>query len=49
MFKLENPGMVAQLWGKWKNRSSMNYEKLSRALRYYYNGDIINKGHFFYD
>ena len=32
-FKLENPEMVAQLWGTRKNKPNMNYEKLSRALR----------------
>lgn len=42
-FKLENPEMVAQLWGTRKNKPNMNYEKLSRALRYYYDGDMISK------
>lgn len=42
-FKLENPEIVAQLWGTRKNKPSMNYEKLSRALRYYYDGDMISK------
>ncbi|KAI1280604.1 GA-binding protein alpha chain [Halotydeus destructor] len=44
-FKLCNPEMVAQLWGKRKNKPTMNYEKLSRALRYYYDGDMISKVH----
>ena len=44
-FKLENPEMVAQLWGSRKNKPNMNYEKLSRALRYYYDGDMISKVH----
>ena len=44
-FKLENPEVVAQLWGTRKNKPSMNYEKLSRALRYYYDGDMISKVH----
>ena len=35
--------MVAQLWGERKNKPHMNYEKLSRALRYYYYGDMICK------
>ena len=43
VFKFEDPERVAQLWGARKNKPNMNYEKLSRALRYYYNGDIINK------
>ena len=42
-FKLENPEMVAQLWGTRKNKPNMNYDKLSRALRYYYEGDMISK------
>lgn len=42
-FKLLNPEMVAQLWGERKNKPTMNYEKLSRALRYYYDGDMISK------
>ena len=42
-FKLKNPEVVAQLWGARKNKPNMNYEKLSRALRYYYDGDMICK------
>ncbi|CAG2116388.1 unnamed protein product, partial [Medioppia subpectinata] len=44
-FKLNNPEVVAQLWGLRKNKPTMNYEKLSRALRYYYDGDMIAKVH----
>ena len=44
-FRLNNPEMVAQLWGERKNKPHMNYEKLSRALRYYYDGDMISKVH----
>lgn len=42
-FKLVNPEVVAKLWGLRKNKPTMNYEKLSRALRYYYDGDMISK------
>ncbi|XP_008558078.1 DNA-binding protein Ets97D [Microplitis demolitor] len=42
-FKLHKPDKVANLWGKRKNKPSMNYEKLSRALRYYYDGNMISK------
>lgn len=44
-FKLQDPQCVAQLWGDRKNKPQMNYEKLSRALRYYYDGDMISKVH----
>ncbi|GAB0093794.1 Ets97D [Sergentomyia squamirostris] len=44
-FKLADPEKVAQLWGERKNKPTMNYEKLSRALRYYYDGDMISKVH----
>lgn len=42
-FKLLQPEEVATLWGDRKNKPTMNYEKLSRALRYYYDGDMISK------
>lgn len=42
-FMLANPERVAAMWGQRKNKPAMNYEKLSRALRYYYDGDMIAK------
>ncbi|XP_021367990.1 ETS domain-containing protein Elk-3-like isoform X1 [Mizuhopecten yessoensis] len=42
-FKLLNAEEVARLWGLRKNKHSMNYDKLSRALRYYYDKNIIKK------
>ena len=44
-FKLLDPENVAKLWGKRKNKPKMNYEKLSRGLRYYYDKNIISKVH----
>ena len=32
-FRLINPERVAELWGHRKNKTNMNYEKMSRALR----------------
>ena len=34
---------VARRWGLRKNKPKMNYEKLSRGLRYYYDKNIIHK------
>ncbi|CAH8465789.1 unnamed protein product [Schistosoma guineensis] len=42
-FKLKEPNQVAQRWGARKNKPKMNYEKLSRGLRYYYDKKIIEK------
>lgn len=42
-FKLINAEEVAKLWGLRKNKHNMNYDKLSRALRYYYDKNIIRK------
>ncbi|XP_062341656.1 protein C-ets-2 [Osmerus eperlanus] len=42
-FKLIDPDEVARRWGRRKNKPKMNYEKLSRGLRYYYDKHIIHK------
>ncbi|XP_038675458.1 ETS domain-containing protein Elk-4-like [Scyliorhinus canicula] len=42
-FKLLKAEDVAKLWGFRKNKPNMNYDKLSRALRYYYDKNIIKK------
>lgn len=42
-FKLLQAEEVARLWGARKNKPNMNYDKLSRALRYYY--DKVNTLH----
>jgi len=42
-FKMTDPDEVARRWGIRKNKPKMNYEKLSRGLRYYYDKNIILK------
>ncbi|XP_029781833.1 ETS translocation variant 2 [Suricata suricatta] len=42
-FQLCDPREVARLWGERKRKPGMNYEKLSRGLRYYYRRDIVRK------
>ena len=42
-FKLVDPEEVARQWGAQKNRPTMNYDKLSRSLRYYYEKNIMQK------
>lgn len=46
-FKLIEPEEVARRWGIQKNRPAMNYDKLSRSLRYYYEKGIMQKGETF--
>ncbi|XP_041036573.1 ETS domain-containing transcription factor ERF-like [Carcharodon carcharias] len=42
-FVIKDPDEVARLWGMRKCKPQMNYDKLSRALRYYYNKRILHK------
>ena len=42
-FKLIDPDEVARRWGERKSKPNMNYDKLSRALRYYYDKNIMTK------
>uniref|UniRef100_A0AAG5D9I1 ETS domain-containing protein n=1 Tax=Anopheles atroparvus TaxID=41427 RepID=A0AAG5D9I1_ANOAO len=42
-FKLTDPDEVARRWGERKAKPNMNYDKLSRALRYYYDKNIMTK------
>lgn len=43
VFKIVDPAGLARLWGIQKNHLSMNYDKMSRALRYYYRVNILRK------
>ncbi|XP_038065242.1 ETS translocation variant 3-like isoform X2 [Patiria miniata] len=42
-FLIKDPDELARVWGVRKCKPHMNYDKLSRALRYYYNKRILNK------
>ncbi|KRX91491.1 Transcriptional regulator ERG [Trichinella pseudospiralis] len=42
---LIDPEEVARRWGERKSKPNMNYDKLSRALRYYYDKNIMTKVH----
>ncbi|XP_065835583.1 uncharacterized protein [Oscarella lobularis] len=43
VFKIFCSDAAARLWGSYKNRSNMNYDKMSRAMRYYYGKGIFEK------
>lgn len=42
-FRIKKPSKLAQLWGIQKKKPNMTYDKLSRALRYYYDKLILSK------
>lgn len=44
-FKILDPDEVARRWGERKSKPNMNYDKLSRALRYYYDRNLMAKVH----
>ena len=42
-FRLIKTAVIAELWGQSKNRTCMTYEKMARAMRYYYKMNILEK------
>ncbi|XP_033758734.1 ETS-related transcription factor Elf-1-like [Pecten maximus] len=42
-FRMIDPEAVARKWGQRKNKATMNYDNMSRALRYYYDKMILTK------
>ncbi|XP_025102072.1 Friend leukemia integration 1 transcription factor-like [Pomacea canaliculata] len=43
LFTLTDPDEVARRWGARRNKPRMTYDKVSRALRYYYDRQILEK------
>ena len=43
IFRILNSEEVARFWGIRKNRPKMNYDKLSRSLRFYYKKGLLRK------
>uniref|UniRef100_H2Z0K7 ETS domain-containing protein n=1 Tax=Ciona savignyi TaxID=51511 RepID=H2Z0K7_CIOSA len=43
VFRFMQSDVVASMWGKRKRNPKMTYEKLSRAMRYYYNRGILER------
>lgn len=42
-FIIHDHNSLAKLWGQRKNKPTMTYEKMSRAMRYYYENNLIKK------
>ena len=42
-FEIKDRDLLAKLWGLLKGNPAMDYSKLTRALRYYYKKDLIEK------
>ncbi|XP_064602506.1 ETS-related transcription factor Elf-1-like isoform X2 [Liolophura sinensis] len=43
IFKFVDTGAVAKMWGQQKRKQDMNFEKLSRGIRHYYKGGMMNR------
>lgn len=43
VFKIVDSEALARFWGEYRRKPKMNYDKMSRAIRYYYGKDILDK------
>jgi len=43
IFKVVDSEALAKFWGDYRRKPKMNYDKMSRAIRYYYDKDILDK------
>ena len=43
LFRFTDAQAFAALWGKHRNRPNMTYDKVARALRYYYKRNIFQQ------
>ena len=43
LFHIAKPEEIAKEWGKYRDVEAMTYDKMSRALRYYYRRQILDK------
>ena len=43
LFRIQNPSKLSTLWGKYRDCPAMTYEKMSRAMRYYYRREILDQ------
>ncbi len=43
LFRFHDAQAFAALWGKHRNRPNMTYDKVARALRYYYKRNIFKQ------
>ena len=44
IFKVVDSEALAKFWGDYRRKPKMDYDKMSRAIRYYYGKDILDKG-----
>ena len=43
LFRVLDSEALAAMWGGRRGHTDMNYDKMSRALRFYYNKDLLDK------